>query len=461
MNFLEFEDFLFLREHSKYTGVKLETGNQNDRLINHIAVLDESSYAEFDALTEHERYQLDDIIWECILEAATTDEELNEGFFKKIVSGVKDLPKKALTYAKKVISNIGQLFKDLVKYVKKFFGMCAKKAQGAGEKLWNEVKSSAEEKLLKRFKIVEERAFTGDVLNEGSISAKSAKEELAHWDDCKDYMSNKAVDQALKDAEGSAAEIVKGAAGKSKNEAPEMINKIDQELKGGKKSNESFGKDIIAKAINEIRSDKNFDMNELIMIAEYNTLMNEGDGADSAEEASEDKKKSLWKKIKDSGELSLSNLVAVIVSGVVWVFEMVSKYLTNGSLNRYAKSVEKAGGPKAIEYVAIGTIIAAIIGLALEIFATIFSHAHNWAGPIADALHAGNPSYWLSKAGSALIGNTTAGKVIKVIALLVAGGIGAYHILHSLKGHEHIDDKDKDDKDKDDKDKDEKKEEEK
>lgn len=443
-----FEDFVFLKEHLVYTNVSLETGKQNDKLINHIAVLNEDSYSEFQSLSEKERYRLDDFIWECIIEAALNDEDLNEGFFKNIVKGVSNMSKKSLNYAKKVVNNIGTLFKDLLAYVKKFFAECVKKGEELSKEVWNGVKKKVEDKIADKFKIVNE----SKVLNEGDINAKTANEELAHYKECKDFVKNKAIAAAMESTISAGQDAMKNAAGNSKEEIPNLDKRISQELKGGKENKKpvkesSFYRDLLVRAINEIRADENFDMEEFVTIAEYNSLHEE---ADSPAEAGEEKKKSLADKIKSG--LSIGNILSIIVSGAVWAFEQLVKALSNGALNKFAKYVEIIGGPKAIKYVSIGTIIATILGLAVELWSTLY-HGDDVLGAIAHGLHAVNPAYWLKVGANLIVPGS--GTLIQIVALSAAGYIGVTHILHSIKGHEHMEDKESD-KDKDDKEKEEK-----
>ncbi len=167
---------------------------------------------------------------------------------------------------------------------------------------------------------------------------------------------------------------------------------------------------------------------ELLIIAEYNQLITEGD-TESSKEAAAEKKKSLFSKIKSG--LSLSNILAVIMSGIVWLFEQVVKLLSNGALNSFAKFVEKRGGPKAIKYASIGMIIGVILGFAVEVFATSY-HGHDMLGEIAHGLHNANPSYWIGKGIELIIDGGL--PWLKFVVLGAVAVMGTMHIIAAIKG---------------------------
>jgi hypothetical protein len=121
--FKTINEFIETKELLGFTEtVEIKHIYEGNRLIDVFSAVNESS-DEFNLLTEKEKYIIDNLLWESILEYAVTDnsELVTEAFWKSIVKGVKDLGSKALGYAQKIINNIGNLIKDLGEYIKKFF----------------------------------------------------------------------------------------------------------------------------------------------------------------------------------------------------------------------------------------------------------------------------------------------------------------------------------------------------
>ena len=420
-NFISFDTFVFLRESNEHVNVKLNKNVGGDSLLNRIAALDESTYPIFESFTNEERHDIDNRLWEAIIESAVTGQQITESILGKVFTGIKNMGKKAAKWVGKMVNNMGTLFEGLVDYAKQFLSAISKKGESLAKGVWGKVKTMSEEKILGRFKIVEESIN----LNEGDINAKAAGEEIDHFSGCIDYLRDKGSNSSFEAGAKEGAAAFKASVGEADKEEKEKIQaQVNKKLK----ESESFNRDLITWTVNKIREDENFDINELLIIAEYNQLITEGD-TESSKEAAAEKKKSLFSKIKSG--LSLSNILAVIMSGIVWLFEQVVKLLSNGALNSFAKFVEKRGGPKAIKYASIGMIIGVILGFAVEVFATSY-HGHDMLGEIAHGLHNANPSYWIGKGIELIIDGGL--PWLKFVVLGAVAVMGTMHIIAAIKG---------------------------
>jgi hypothetical protein len=404
-------------ERKNYLGVlNIQEGN---RLIDHIAAMNESTYSEFSMLTEQEKYDVDNVIWAGLFEYAMCDEpdKLDEGFFGDLISGIYNMGKKALNFTLGVLQNIGGFFSGVMKYIKDFFAAVIKKASSLAGGLWSKVKGKAEETAMKKVK---------------KIDPEEAKQDLANLKESIEWLTGSAVGKMLEDGEQEGAKAIKQAAGEEKEEAKEIAMKVKKELQ---ESKALLYKSGLAKAINEIRSNPDFDMAEFVeIVVELNKGISESD--DPTQELA-DKKKSWWQRIKKAA--SISNIISLVCSGVVLLFEKIVKYLTAGSLGAASKVQKFFGGPGAFEYLAIGTICGVIAGLIVELLADFADFGHGILHDIAHALHATNPMHYLKEAAAEYI-VPGAKTVLTCISYGIIIYIGTTHVVHAikeLKGEKH------------------------
>ena len=399
---------------NNYLGVlNIQKGN---RLIDHIAAMNESAYTEFSMLTEQEKYDVDNVIWAGLFEYAMSDDpdKLDEGFWGNLISGIYDMGKKALNFTLGVIQNIGGFFSGVMKYIKDFFAAVIKKAGSLASGLWGKIKSEAEETAMKKVK---------------KIDPKETKQDLADLKETIEWLSGKAVGLMLDDGEKEGASAIKQVAGEEKEEAQEMAVKVKKELQ---ESKALLYKSGLAKAINEIRSNPDFDMAEFVeIVVEINKDISESD--DPTQELA-GKKKTIWERIKKAA--SISNIISLVCSGVVLLFEKAVKYITSGSLRGLSNIIKYFNGPGVFKFLAIGTILGVIAGLIVEITADFADLGHGILGEIAHALHATNPMHYLKEKAAEYI-VPGAKTVLTCISYATVIYIGTSHIVHAVKGEDH------------------------
>lgn len=420
MDFLSFEEFISIKEASRYTNVKFEHITEGNRLIDHIANINEESLTDFEQLDESEKYLIDNYVWEGIIEYATSDnkslEEINEGIFSNLVSGVKNMSKRALKWAKGVLNNIGSFFKEILEYVKGVFKAVASKAENAGKKLWSGVKEKLDDKFEKKA---------------GKLDSDKLLEEVDQLKETKDWIAVKALEGVMKSGVDAGKSTLKTAVGEDKEEAQKIEKRVDQEIKQdkiqAKKKNENYSifELSLIKTINEWRKDPEFNMQDLINLGEYHELMTEE--AESADEAIEKKKKSLFDKIKD-GAASIQGIIGIICSGAVWLFEKCVEWLASKGLGKFSEKIASMGGPGAFKFGALSATIAVILGLGIEIYSE-FVHGHGIVGDIQNGLHMANASYWLKKGITLAVPGASV--YLKIITLLIVAVLGADHIKHA------------------------------
>jgi hypothetical protein len=401
-------------DRKNYLGIlNIQEGN---RLIDHIAAMNESAYTEFSMLTEQEKYDVDNVIWAGLFEYAMCDEpdKLDEGFWGNLISGIYDMGKKALNFTLGVLQNIGGFFSGIMKYIRDFFAAVIKKATSLAGGLWSKIKGEAEETTMQKVK---------------KIDPEEVKQDLSDLKETIEWLSGKAVGSMLEDGEKEGASAIKQVAGEEKEEAQEMAMKVKKELQ---ESKALLYKSGLAKAINEIRSNPDFNMTEFVeIVVEINKDISESD--DPTQELA-GKKKGIWERIKKAA--SISNIISLVCSGVVLLFEKAVKYITSGSLRGLSNIISHFGGPGVYKFLGIGTIIGVIAGLIVEITADFADLGHGILGEIAHALHATNPMHYLKEAAVEYI-VPGAKTVLSCISYGTVIYIGTSHIVHAVKGDKH------------------------
>lgn len=422
MEFVSFEDYFDIKEVLQFSDVKFEQISEGKRLSDYVAPLDESSYEEYQSLNESQKYDVDNVLWESILFCALNDEELNEGFFKNVISGISSMSKKALKYAKTVISNIGQLFKDLGKWVMSFLSAAADKGKEAAKKVFAGIKDKLSKKEIKK-----------------KLDPKALKQDMADLENTVTWLTDKAISKLVKSDASDAADAIKQAAKENPEEAKDLDQTITKELKGSgdkkKAKNESLIELSIINTINEIRKDKDFDLGELVeTAASYNELLliNESNPDDNPAEAAEEKKSSLMSKLAKG----LKKIIGIMTSGVVKLYEWVAEWVLKKGFKKVTSWTAKFGGPGPYEFAAIATLITIATAMMLEFGMSLLKDAigANAVEGIVHALHATNPAHILGHAAEHAVPG--AGSVISGVAIAIVVFQAVEHLQHGLKGHE-------------------------
>lgn len=427
--FKNLNEFIEHKEILDFSGtVGIKHIYEGARLIDIFSAVNEST-DEFNLLTEKEKYIIDNLIWESVLEYTVTDnpELVTEAFWKSVVKGVKDLGSKALSYAQKVINNIGNLIKDLGEYIKKFFEAVKKQVI---DKAIKKASSTVQAKLKDRAVTIKD-GMKEDV---GNLAAT-----VAFLVD-----PNKSVGANVDKNTGQAITLGNQAAGEEEEEGEKLLARIESELEGGdekeKKPNEStLYRNAIANAINEMRKSESFDFNELVQIAEvyaeFVKLEEDVDAAAELEKEVGEKKKGFLARLKESA--SIGTIISFITSGVVKLFEMITEWVVKKGLSKVSQLCKAAGGPGVFEFAAIGALTAVVVGIILE-FA--LGEIGKLTGSeaiehVAHALHATSPLYLLGHVAEHMVpGAATFAKAATILWVTYANVEHLFHASHKDHG---------------------------
>jgi len=429
--FKTINEFIETKEIFSFTEtVEIKHIYEGKRLIDVFSSINESK-EEFNLLTEKEKYIVDNLIWESVLEYVVTDdvEIVTEAFWKSVIKGVKDLSDKGLSYAKKIISNIGNLIKDIGEYIKKFFE--AVKTQVI-DKAIKKASASVQAKLKDRAVTIKE-GMKDDVANLAAT--------VAFLVDPK-----KSVGANVDKNTGQAITLGNQAVGAEEEETEKLLKRVEGELEGGdekdeKKPNENhIYRNAIANAINEMRATESFDFNEFVQLAEeYSefTKLEESDdaGAELEKEVAE-KKKGFLAKIKESA--SIGTIISFITSGVVKLFEMITEWVLKKGLGKVSQLCKTAGGPGAFEFAAIGALAAVVVGIILEFALGEIGKltGSHMIEEVAHALHATSPLYLLGHIAEHMVpGAATFAKAATILWVTYANVEHLFHASHKEGEH--------------------------
>lgn len=126
---------------------------------------------------------------------------------------------------------------------------------------------------------------------------------------------------------------------------------------------------------------------------------------------------------------------------VVKVAELVGEVLTNASLSLLSKISKWAGGPGPFKFVALGSIVGALVGIVGDVCLLVGQT------PFPGMEEAMSLKKWFISAFNAYSELDPIAKIIKVVLTVAAIGFAIYHVhhtLHELKGHGHDEHKDGD-----------------
>jgi hypothetical protein len=408
--FQKISNFIELKENLSFSdSVKIKHISEGNRLIDVIATLNENTN-EFNLLTESEKYNIDNIIWEAIFQYSTATEEVFEGFWNSVVKGAKELSNKGLSYAKKIVDNIGQLIKDMGQYISTFFEKAKAIASAAAQKSFSTIK--------------------GKLDNHKGVKIKQGmKEDVALLKATVAHFRNKAVDiQIKKNVSGAAA--LANKAGASDEEGHDSLEKrINQPTDDKQNENNCFA---IANAINEIRAQGDFNFSELIEVSEsYNELtliLEAEDAGQELEVETKERKSKILSNLKKAA--SISNIIGFITSGIVKLFENVIEKLMQKNMKGFSQLCKKSGGPGVYEFLAISAITAIVLGLIMEFaLETIGDLTGSTAiSKVSGALHSTSPLYLLGHVTEAVVPGTAT--FAKAITIALVAYMGVDHLYH-------------------------------
>ena len=386
--------------------------SEGNRLIDVVSNLNENK-DEFNTLTESQKYELDNILWEGIFQYAVNEEFIFESFWGTVVKKASDLGQKGLSYAKKVINNIGTLIKDLGNHILKFFEQAKKVAEESAKKVFaSKIKSKIEGKTVD--------------IKEG------AKEDMGNLKSTVLFFKDKVVKNQLQNNIKDGATLANNAASQDQETLDNLEKKIEKAE--GDEQNESLYARSILESINSIRT-SNINYNELLEVSEnwseYISIFEEEDAGSELNKETAEKKKSLIQKIKDSA--SIGTIISFIVSGLVKLFEILIEKIIQKSFKAVSQLCKAAGGPGIYKFLAISAIITVIVGAVVEFglgaigeMTGVHALEH-----IAHALHATNPLHLLGHAAEAVIpGAATYAKALTVLWVTYAGIEHMYHASH-------------------------------
>ena len=429
--FKTINEFIETKEVLSFTEtVNIKHLYEGNRLIDVFSTVNESN-DEFNLLTENDKYVIDNLLWESILEYAVTGDLdlVTEAFWKSVVKGVKDMTDKGLSYAKKIISNIGNLIKDLGDYIKKFFE--AVKTQVI-DKAIKKASASVQAKLKDRAVTIKE-GMKDDVANLAAT--------VAFLVDPK-----KSVGANVDKNTGQAITLGNQAAGDEEEESEKLLKRVEAELEGGdekedKKPNESIiYRNTIANAINEMRASESFDFNELVEIsevyAEFAKLEESDDAGAELEKEVGEKKKGFLARLKESA--SIGTIISFITSGVVKLFEMITEWVLKKGLGKVSQLCKTAGGPGAFEFAAIGALVAVVVGIILEFALGEIGKltGSHMIEEVAHALHATSPLYLLGHVAEHMVpGAATFAKAATILWVTYANVEHLFHASHKEGAH--------------------------
>ena len=334
------------------------------RLLERFLPVNEES-DEYYQLSEDEKIELDNLIWESIYQYAISD-TINEGFFDPIIQAAKKAGTKGIELAKKVITNVGSILKEAKEYVITGLVAAVKAGKEAAQKGYSMLKDKADEQF-------------------GEIKSKASEEEVKK--DVTDLKTT--INFILNKIPALEKEGEKDAMSALKNADKEDIEAAQTSLaKAGEKeeSNESLFYIGMNNVITELKSSRMTDFIQAVM----------EDVEDSAEEIQDnvEKKKSEGLKsrltsIVKSHKISIASIIHILVSGVTVFAEAILKALFKLGFKGVSAIVKSFGGPGVYTFTAITTLLAGVTGLFFEFAADIVGEATGtkWLEMVSKALH--------------------------------------------------------------------------
>ena len=382
----------------------LEKSETYTRILEKVMPLNEDTETYY-SLSETRKNQIDEIVWNGIYEYAISD-EINEGFFSSIVSSVKDAGKGAIELAKKVIENVGAFLKAAKEYIKTGLTTAMKAGADASKALFGKAKGKADD-LKKKVDL------TSDML----------KKDLKNLKDTVNHIVKSLPSQYDTGSAVIASSILKSAPKEDIASAEKSLNKVE--------SNESIYNLLdagIKHAILELKNSSGY----------LESIMEDAEsaGQDIAADAEAKKKetgKNKLEKAKGKG-ISFMGVVHLLMTGIVTFVEACLKAMYQMGFKALSVVISKLGGPGPFEFIAISSLLAAVTGLVLELFAEVIGEltGSKYIKLVSAALHSTNPAMLAGHAAEHSLPG--ASSIIKVCCISYAVYATVEHVI-SLGEH--------------------------
>ena len=384
------------------------------RLLERFLPVNEES-DEYYQLSESEKVELDNIIWESIYQYAISD-TIDEGFFDPIISAAKKAGNKGIELAKKVVTNVGNILKEAKEYVLTGLVAAVNAGKEAAKKGFNMLKGKAEEKY-------------GDI--KSKASEEDVKKDVNDLKSTVNFILNK-IPGLEKEGEQEAMSALKNA---EKEDIESAQKSLEKAANKDEKSNESLFYVGLNKVINELKSSK---MDSFIQAVVEDAESAADDIQNDVEKKKSASLKSRLSSIAKSHKVSITSIIHILVSGVTVFIEAALKALFKIGFKGVSAIVKTMGGPGVYEFAAIATILAGATGLFFEFAADIVGEATGlkWLELVSKALHKTSAIYLMTHAAEEAIEHTLPG-AMSVIKLCCASYC-VYMIVEHLShiGHE-------------------------
>jgi hypothetical protein len=375
------------------------------RILEKVMPINEDSETYY-SLSETRKNQIDDFIWESIYEYTVSD-NINEGFFSRIISAVKDGGKAAIEFAKKVIENVGAFLKAAKEYIKTGLTAAIKAGVDASKAIVSKAKEKAD--ALKS-KIDE----TADTL----------KKDLKDLKDTVEHVVKGLPSHFSTDNEKQAISILKSAPKEDIASAERSLDKAA--------ANESIFYSLLdtgmRNTIFELKHSKDA----------IDSIMEDAEsvGKDIAADVEAKKKESAENKVeKAKGKgTSFMGIVHLLMTGIMTFVEAALTALYQNGFKAVSAVVAALGGPGAFEFVALSSLLAAITGLVLELFAEVIGEltGSKQLKAISAVLHATNPALLVAHAVEHSLPGVSS--IIKICCISYAIYATVQHVAH-IGGH--------------------------
>ena len=355
----------------------LEKSETYTRILERVMPLNEDTETYY-SLSETRKNQIDEIVWNGIYEYAISD-EINEGFFSSIVNSVRDAGKSAIELAWKVIENTGAFLKAAKEYIKAGLIAAMKAGTDASKDLFGKAKSKADD-LKKKVDL------TSDML----------KKDLKDLKDTVNHIVKSLPGQYDAINAQQVLSILKTRPDKDMASAQGSLQReLNKHSKPGNYKQLQASESIynlldisIKHAILELKNSSGY----------LESIMEDAEsvGQDIASDAEAKKKESGKNKVeKAKGKgISFMGVVHLLMTGIVTFVEACLKAMYRMGFKSLSVVISKLGGPGPFEFIAISSLLAAVTGLVLELFAEVIGEltGSKYIKLVSDALHSTNPA---------------------------------------------------------------------
>lgn len=364
-------------------------------------------------LSESEKIELDNVIWESIYQYAISD-TIDEGFFDPIVKAAKAAGTKGIELAKKLVTNVGSILKEAKNYVVTGLVAAVKAGKAAAQKGYGMLKDKADEEY-------------GDI--KSKASEDDIKKDVGDLKATVNFILN-AIPGLEKEGEKDAMSALQNADKEDIQAAQQSLAKASEKEKG---SNEALFYVGMNNVITELKSSK---MDGFIQSIMEDAASAAEDIHDEVEKKKEESLKNRLSSIAKKGLVGLKTIVHILVSGVTVFIEAALKALFKLGFKGVSAIVKSMGGPGVYSFAAIATILAGATALFFEFAADIVGEATGtkWLETVNHALHATSVASILSHAGEHALEHALPGasSVIKLCCASYCIFMVVDHLTHAL-----------------------------